>query len=147
MQDWEAIATIDGAGNSNEVLLYSYSDKRFESGLTYYRLTQFDFNGNSKEYPSQSISCERKKNAPFTVYPNPATDAVYIEFASELNAEEIESVELINISGKSLSTYYLQVDKMNMRMVIPRNNLPAGVYVLRVNIAGEKSEPVKILFK
>ena len=147
MQDWEAIATIDGAGNSNEVLHYSYSDKRFESGLSYYRLTQFDFNGEYKEYPSQSVSCDRKENTPFTVYPNPASDVVFIQFADELKPEDIQSIELISMSGVQVSKSMLQFDKMNMRMQIPRNNLAAGVYVLRVNIAGEESEPLKIIFK
>lgn len=45
-----AIATIQGAGNSDITTSYSYDDRSFASGWNYYRLRQTDFNGVSKVF-------------------------------------------------------------------------------------------------
>ena len=44
--NFESLANIDGAGNSNTLINYSYIDKNPFEGLNYYRLKQTDFNGN-----------------------------------------------------------------------------------------------------
>lgn len=46
---WEKITQIEGAGNSNTVVNYSFKDYGYTSGVNYYRLSQTDFNGK-KEY-------------------------------------------------------------------------------------------------
>lgn len=53
MQDWEAIATIDGAGNSNEVLHYTHSD------LIPTKM-QADSKKNTRYKPNNSKTCRLK---------------------------------------------------------------------------------------
>lgn len=54
--NWENIATINGAGNSNYQLYYEYADKYPEIGYNYYRLVQVDING-VYNYDSSIIAC------------------------------------------------------------------------------------------
>ncbi|MFW6020296.1 MAG: hypothetical protein ACOCPM_06915, partial [Bacteroidales bacterium] len=44
-KDFHLITTIDGSGNSNEVLQYEAMDYDVEQEITYYRLKQTDYNG------------------------------------------------------------------------------------------------------
>ena len=42
---FSSIGIINGSGNSNNIINYSYNDYELESGMSYYRLKQVDFNG------------------------------------------------------------------------------------------------------
>jgi hypothetical protein len=41
---------MDGAGNSTEIINYSYRDFDAPKEINYYRLTQVDYDGNFKQY-------------------------------------------------------------------------------------------------
>src|SRR5690606_24463115 len=43
---FEIITTVEGAGNSNQKLQYSFEDHRSSVGMNYYRLKQTDYNGD-----------------------------------------------------------------------------------------------------
>lgn len=60
-KSFDIITTIDGAGNSNELIEYRFEDKDFIPTINYYRLTQTDFNGDFKR--SQIISVDNRLNA------------------------------------------------------------------------------------
>lgn len=47
---WELIATLTGAGNSNELLTYNYTDYQPYEGVSYYRLTQTDYDGRYETF-------------------------------------------------------------------------------------------------
>jgi len=54
--NWEEVTRMNGAGNSQEVLSYSYLDSQYERGkVNYYRLSQTDFDGNSETFNVISI--------------------------------------------------------------------------------------------
>lgn len=52
---FDIITTIEGAGNSSELIEYRFDDKDFESKINYYRLVQTDFNGNIKHSDIVSV--------------------------------------------------------------------------------------------
>jgi hypothetical protein len=47
---WNNISTINAAGNSNSKLTYNIIDLNPKNRINYYRLVQYDFNGNYKIY-------------------------------------------------------------------------------------------------
>lgn len=51
----DVIAIIDGAGNSTEIINYSYRDFDAPKKINYYRLSQVDFDGNFKQYGPISV--------------------------------------------------------------------------------------------
>lgn len=77
------VGNIDGAGTSLSNLEYAFLDNAAPAGISYYRLVQTDFNGNSTK--SDVISVERRNNAQQTisVMPVPATDMVQISFGGD----------------------------------------------------------------
>ena len=53
--EFSTIAKIEGAGNSSSKLDYSFIDYLAPQTINYYRLTQVDFDGNSRTYDPISI--------------------------------------------------------------------------------------------
>lgn len=45
MQTWDILGRLEGAGNSNQLLSYSFADRLPLQGVSYYRLKQTDFDG------------------------------------------------------------------------------------------------------
>jgi hypothetical protein len=52
---WESIANIKGAGNSTEVLGYSFNHYGYANGINYYRLKQTDYDGTSETFKIVSV--------------------------------------------------------------------------------------------
>lgn len=102
--NFEIVLTADGAGTSNYILNYSETDFSPYDGISYYRLKQTDFNGNSSY--SQIVSV----NYIFTddnlsVYPNPS-DGTNINVALK-NVENKEILLVLrDVIGKE---YYSKV--------------------------------------
>jgi hypothetical protein len=57
--DWKSVGIKSGAGNSNQVLSYSYSVPFSSFNYHYYRLKQTDYDGNFKYYGPISIDNTR----------------------------------------------------------------------------------------
>lgn len=68
--NFESLATIGGAGNSNELLGYQFLDKQPYRGRSYYRLKQVDFNGEIEYSFLVNVRLEQKGD--LIIYPNPA---------------------------------------------------------------------------
>ncbi|MGD0711150.1 MAG: T9SS type A sorting domain-containing protein [Bacteroidales bacterium] len=56
-ENWVTIATVQGAGNSNEPKYYSVKNNQYSNSAAYYRLKQTDFNGNYKYYDWKYADC------------------------------------------------------------------------------------------
>lgn len=55
--DWETVAVISGAGNSNSSLYYFYNDQSAPEGTLYYKLMQQDFDGTETESGVVQVNC------------------------------------------------------------------------------------------
>jgi len=55
--DWESVATISGAGNSNSPLYYFWNDQTAPVGTLYYKLMQQDFDGSETESGAVQVNC------------------------------------------------------------------------------------------
>lgn len=58
--DFRSIGSVDGAGNSSQLITYELFDKDYENTINYYRLKLIDFNG--QELYSKIASVDMSKN-------------------------------------------------------------------------------------
>ena len=58
--EWSVLATVPGAGNSDDEQRYSYADHNFTDGTNFYRLTQVDFNGQESKSEVIAINSVKK---------------------------------------------------------------------------------------
>lgn len=134
--DYEPIAEIQGAGNSNEKNDYLTIDDRPNKALNYYRLKQTDFDG-AFEY-SDVVAVELAHDAvgperQIEVYPNPATDGqdVYLQLRGFSQQEVLVVVQ--DVFGRPLYSKVLVTGAFGEESVFavdPNNNLSPGTYII-----------------
>jgi hypothetical protein len=69
----------------------------------------------------------KPENPPFTVYPNPATEKITIEF--EEDCKELQRIELVDFYGKLMKTYNV---KEGRTLTIYREGYKSGKYYIRL---------------
>ena len=84
-QNWETIMKVNGAGNSSSTINYIEWDMNPILGLSYYRLSQTDFDGTTSKSEIRTVFFEGQDL--FTIYPNPATSVLTLD-ASNLPSGE-----------------------------------------------------------
>lgn len=135
--EFEALATIAGAGTTTEEQNYQYTDfSAPESGTVYYRLKQTDYDGNYTYSDMVAVVFDKKQvienPVNFVVYPNPASDYVTI------SGGEYQSVKFLSADGRVLKVE----DAQNTHSVA---NMPNGVIYLVIST--ENGEVSKTLVK
>lgn len=90
---WTDVGFIAGNGTSSIIRSYSFSDPSPLKGMNYYRLKQQDYDGLIKYSPVQAVQIDKLMN-PLNLYPNPATEEVYIQ------TEEAGLVHIMDLTGR-----------------------------------------------
>ena len=68
--DWNTIGKMQAAGSSNFLLDYQFVHENFMSGINYYRLVQYDFNGDFETFNIISIDNTQRKDKSIEGYFN-----------------------------------------------------------------------------
>jgi Secretion system C-terminal sorting domain len=87
------LATIEGAGNSNTLKSYMYTDEEAIHNTLYYRLKQTDYNGATEYLKTIVVAA----NYQFNVYPNPNNGNFQIELETDAT-----NVMVYNIYGQKV---------------------------------------------
>jgi len=127
-RNFVAIATIaaNGVGNGS----YSYKDYTSFSGKIYYRLKMVDVDGHYTY--STMVTLLNNGNNAVSIYPNPASDVVYINAGTDLLYSQ---AGLYDANGRLLQTIVITA----IPQAINVQQLTKGLYVLKfANGATEK---------
>ena len=95
--DYFTIGTVDGAGNSNLMNTYFFTDDQLKSPTAYYRLKQVDFNGGF-DYSNVISALNCNEEMGLSVYPNPFKESLTIHLPGQ-NEEEYH-VEIKDYLGR-----------------------------------------------
>ena len=129
---FHSICFIDGKGNSESVIKYSYTDKRTGFGIFRYKLKQLDYNGNYKY--SKILEINIIAPARFSLsqnYPNPFNPATTINF--EIPKASHITLVVFNALGQKVAT---MVDEFlnpgYYHKSFDGSGLATGMYVYRL---------------
>jgi len=127
---WEEIIKVEGAGNSSSVVEYFEVDKEPLSGVSYYRLSQDDFNGERTTYHVVPVQNIKKGEVALDVFPNPTTpDNINVSLQG-LQDQEV----LLILRELSAKQHYSVVKIMaahNAMMALTKAlRLESGVYLV-----------------
>jgi hypothetical protein len=86
-----------GAGNSTSELSYSYVDRDADSGDTYYRLKQTDFDGTFS-YSDVIVLSRASHSRDIELWPTPVQDQLFVRVGREV--QEIEGVYILDMLGR-----------------------------------------------
>jgi hypothetical protein len=131
--NWVDVITTNGAGNSNQAISYYEIDYDPTEGMSYYRLKQTDFDGQSEYFNIVPVKYEINSSGvgKINIFPSPS------------NTGETVSVEFVNISGEEFlvvlrdvlgKEFYskIHIDIVNGKLIgVPIDtNLPKGIYLI-----------------
>lgn len=129
---FETIASVP-AKNRAGVNSYSFIDKEAVVGVAYYRLKQLDEDG--KYTYSKTISVDNKKQLKLSVYPNPATDYLRLNYTVSLASEA--ELNIVNIKGEKVVSEKIAAGVSLSDKQIDVLSIPVGYYIITVK-DGEK---------
>ncbi len=136
--EWEILKHIDGAGNSTSTLTYHGIDLHPLQGVSYYRLKQTDFNGNSSL--SKIISTTFTNQTIIKVYPNPASEMLNVE----INHSNNQVVTLMNGRGQKI---FISSKMLNGKLQLTTKEFARGIYLLMVEQDGKIVYKEKIVLQ
>jgi hypothetical protein len=125
----ERIGIVQGAGNSNKVLDYEFVDQNPYSGVSYYRLTQVDYDGQSETFDWVAVNREVENEASVNIYPNPlSSGSLNIQFDNYHGQTEIV---IFDLSGRRVYRDMKQIDSASQNFLLALN-LPKGMYSVQI---------------
>ncbi len=128
------IAIVQGAGNTNAIVNYSYTDTAENASVFYYRLKQTDYNGTFSYSKIVVVEGQAEAKSAFLLYPNPS-DGSKISLLFEVpNNESAGIIKVYNALGQ-LILVFNSVGSYSFEF---NENLARGVYFISWNNQSQK---------
>lgn len=122
------IGTINGNGNSEELINYEFIDQLPLEGTNYYRLKQIDFDGEFEIFETifvyvQPVVSTRKR---LNIYPNPAVDGYLVISLGGTESSEFPALKIIDIEGHIILEKTLEWNQRRWRLDDLRSVIEPG---------------------
>jgi len=141
---FEYLTTIQGAGTTGDQKSYQFTDRAAPSGISYYRVSQTDFDGTTEIVCVTELQRGEHQLNINGIIPNPAIDQVEL-YISNGNNQEIE-VNLIDAIGQILHNQVIISEKELVQTKINVSDYARGIYFVQL-ISGDQSVTKKFIKK
>lgn len=126
-EEFTEISQVGGAGNSNNLLKYTFLDEQVPAGTVYYRLKQVDYSGTF-EYSKVTVAKVRNTLQPrMVLYPNPANGFLRLDLGA-MPAGSYK-VRILSIQGRQLQEQTLEAKAVH---TLNLHDLAQGKYILQI---------------
>ena len=132
-QEWVTLGQIQGVGNTTAQMNYSWYDENPLAGISYYQLSQTDYDGTSEVFHPIAVECEVEPENDYVVYPNPVNESLSIDLELEYFEGTEINVQLLDLKGSVVKTQPISLDRGFNHIELNVDDLPMGVYTLRFN--------------
>lgn len=129
---WTDIGQVTAAGHSHQQVDYAHHDPApTPAAVLYYRLLQFDLDGQSTTLPTASVTCISNT---IRVFPNPTEDLIRVDATAMGN--EVVQYTVIDDQGRMVRSGSLSIAEAPTPISLA--SLPTGAYtLLLLNDGGE----------
>jgi uncharacterized repeat protein (TIGR01451 family) len=128
--NYKPIAQIKGNGNSAATHAYQFLHQDAPSGISYYALSQTDFNGTVHHEGIVTLMRRESQLAIVNVQPIPASTVMVATFTTAQAGET--NISLYDVAGKLAHTETINAINGNNQVTIDVNNLAAGIYLMTI---------------
>ena len=128
--NFEVIRTLKGAGTTQMETQYFTADENPIVGVNYYRLNQFDFDGNSKYSEVRAVNILSDDYDLLSIFPNPTSGKTEVIFNSYSKEEVMLSV--FSSDGRKIVNMPLQVLSGGNRFDLDLSNHQKGIYFITI---------------
>lgn len=130
---FENLANIPGAGNSNLLNVYSYSDNSPYSDITYYKLKQTDFDGSSNYSDVINTTCSSDEQLSVTLSFADGDLSLIIS-----NAKSDYSLSIFEVSGKLVySKDIIKNSEQTQQLILSSDLFSPGIYFIQLQSKDE----------
>jgi hypothetical protein len=140
------VTRVKGAGTSKETHAYSYIDEKPYAGISYYRLTQVDYDGKTSFSKLIVVDNRGGSETPtLDVFPNPtAGSEINVIVKGISNTQEV-TFELMDLSGRQIDSHLERSGSDGeVASTFNTDSLSQGVYLVSVH-AGDIFERIKVV--
>jgi hypothetical protein len=145
-ENWSSLTTLGSAGNSTQELTYNTKDGNAIDGNNYYKLIQYDIDGQFKEYGPINVICNGNTKGYFSIFPNPSTG----DFQVILNNKQLigEGTLIIkDTKGSEILTKEIKISSGINLFNVSNLNLPSGVYYISITSNDISTEIIKQMIR
>jgi methionine-rich copper-binding protein CopC len=146
-KDFKVIGQVDGSGTINTTMNYTFTDNDPYLGLSFYRLSQTDFDGAFEVFPAISVVFT-DKNARFSINPNPIIDQTVNLKVSRKVKNEWLTLNIIDSQGKLVEHKTFQTDyygNVDIEFLLDKQ-LQKGIYIFEL-VSETQHEYLKVAGK
>ncbi|XOV68397.1 MAG: T9SS type A sorting domain-containing protein [Fluviicola sp.] len=140
--NFEVIEKVKGAGTTNQETQYFMADTDPELGVNYYRLNQWDEDGNGHYSDVVSVNILDDQYDILSLFPNPTTGMTEVIFNSYKKEEVMLNV--VGLDGKVIVNTPLSTVPGGNRFNLDLSGHNHGVYFVTIT-SGEKSYHSKLI--
>lgn len=141
MVNWDAISTFTGLHDATKPNHYSVMHQTPVVGKNYYRVRRSNAGGVTSYSQIRSVELDRNAAESVAVYPNPASAFLVIKNVRKYDADV--SVQLINTVGDVLNSLTIKKETLHYEE-LPVEDLPSGIYMVRIRFGSGEVRTVKI---
>ena len=131
--DFNILATLSGAGNSNQLINYKWTDNNPFNGGNYYRLKQTDYDGKFEYSNIIQVDCNNnnENQSSISVFPNPALNEININAQVKGKVQ----IEIYNSLGVLVSKNEMDGESSNQSQFFKINveALNKGIYYIKIS--------------
>lgn len=145
-ENWSSLTTLGSAGNSTQELTYNTKDGNPIDGNNYYKLIQYDIDGQFKEYGPINVICNGNTKGYFSIFPNPSTG----DFQVILNNKQLigEGTLMIkDTKGSEILTKEIKISSGINLFNVSNLNLPSGIYYISITSNDVSTEIIKQMIR
>ncbi len=121
---WLPWGKTNAVGESTTIQTYESQDRLPNIGKNYYRLKQYDLNGEYQIY--EPIVVEVKSNSEITMSPNPAVEQIHLNFGKRINSSNIHVLDISGRIVKIIEVEGTDSIEINLEELLP------GIYYLQI---------------
>lgn len=135
---FNGIAEVKGAGTSNQIHYYDYTDLDSGEPILYYRIRQTDYDGTTSL--SHIISLRNKNNSALqlTIYPNPNSGEQMVLKVVGLDEDAVFTIT--DLAGRTVLNRAINLDKSGsfLDIINADKKLEAGTYIASIISTSQK---------
>jgi len=144
--NWSILATLNSAGNSTEELTYTTKDENAIDGNNYYKLLQYDIDGQSKEYGPINVTCNKNTKGYFSIFPNPSSGSFQVVLNNKNMVGDGKLIIKDTKGSEILNKEINIVSGINLYNIIDLNVVD-GIYYVQVSNGNFSTQVIKQIIK
>lgn len=134
-KEWTVISKVKAVGNSSKTNNYSFIDNSIRGNFNgYYRLRQFDFDGESELFFPVVVSCENALRPNLQIFPNPTDGLVNVSLQIPESLYGLAVLQLSDAMGRKIEESTFNLNNSFSKFQLNISEHETGMYYVNLTL-------------